>query len=71
MRPFYNTREGTLREAQAQMGHSKMSSTLELYTMTIPAAQRKAAENLSVLVTNGDELAKLEGKLPLSTERIQ
>jgi integrase len=61
----------TLREAQAQMGHAKMSTTLEIYTITIPAAQRKAVENLSVLVTNGDELAKLGEKLPLSTERIQ
>ena len=61
----------TLREAQAQLGHSKMSTTLEIYTISIPAAQRKAVENLSDLVTNGDELAKLGGKLPLATERIQ
>jgi integrase len=61
----------TLREAQAQMGHSKMSTTLEIYTITIPAAQRKAVENLSVLVTNGDELVKLGDKLPLATQRIQ
>ncbi len=27
-------------------------TTLELYTITIPAARRKAVENLSVLVTN-------------------
>src|SRR6267154_4050124 len=27
----------TLREAQAQLGHSKMSTTLELYTISIPA----------------------------------
>jgi integrase len=61
----------TLREAQAQLGHSKMSTTLEIYTISIPAAQRKAVENLSDSVTNGDELAKLDGKLPLATERIQ
>jgi len=27
----------TLREAQAQLGHSKMSTTLEIYTLSIPA----------------------------------
>jgi integrase len=61
----------TLREAQAQLGHTKMSTTLELYTISIPSAQRKAVENLSDLVTNGDELGQLGGKLPLATERIQ
>jgi integrase len=62
---------GTLREAQAQLGHSKMSTTLEIYTISMPQAQRKAVENLSDLVTNGDELAKLGENLPLATERIQ
>jgi integrase len=62
---------GTLREAQAQLGHSKMSTTLELYTISIPQAQRKAVENLSVLVTNGDELDQLGETLPLASERIQ
>ncbi len=61
----------TLKETQAQLGHSKMSTTLEIYTNSIPRAQRKAVENLSDLVTNGDELAKLGEKLPLATERIQ
>jgi integrase len=61
----------TLREAQAQLGHSKMSTTLELYTISIPAAQRKAVESLSVSVTNGDELGQLGRKLPLAPERIQ
>ena len=60
----------TLKEAQAQLGHSKMSTTLEIYDLD-SAAQRKAVENLSVLVTNGDELAKLGEKLPLASERIQ
>jgi integrase len=61
----------TLKEAQAQLGHSKMSTTLEIYTISIPSAQRKAVQNLSDLVTNGDELGQLGGKLPLATERIQ
>jgi integrase len=40
----------TLKEAQAQLGHTKMSTTLEIYTISIPAAQWKAVENLSDLV---------------------
>jgi hypothetical protein len=40
----------------------------------IPAAQRKAVENLSDLATHGDEhgdeLGQRGGKLPLATERI-
>jgi hypothetical protein len=48
-----------------------MSTTLEIYTILIPTAQRKAVENLSVLVTNGDDLGQLGGKLALATERIQ
>jgi integrase len=45
-------------------GHSKMSTTLEIYTISIPAAQGKAVENLSVLVTNCDELGQPGGTLP-------
>jgi hypothetical protein len=33
-----------------------MSTTLEVYTLPIPAHLRLAVENLSQLVTNGDEL---------------
>jgi integrase len=45
----------SLKDAQAQLGHSKMSTTLEVYTIPIPAHLREAVENLSRLVTNGDE----------------
>jgi hypothetical protein len=48
-----------------------MSTTLEIYTISIPAAQRKAVEDLSDLVTNSDELGQRGEKLPLATERIQ
>ncbi len=51
--------------------YTKMSTTLEIYTISIPAAQRKAVEKLSDLLTNGDESGQLGGKLPLATERIQ
>jgi integrase len=49
----------SLRDAQVQLGHSKMSTTLELYTLPIPAHLREAVENLSQLVTNGDELGQI------------
>lgn len=45
----------SLKDAQAQLGHSKMSTTLEVYTIPIPDHLREAVENLSRLVTNGDE----------------
>lgn len=53
------------------MGHTKMSTTLEIYTLSNSTAQRKAVENLLDLVTNGDELGQRGGKLPLATERTQ
>ncbi len=61
----------TLREAQAQLGHTKMSTTLEIYTLPIAAAQRQAVENLSRMVTNGDELRQIGEKLPRLTQQIQ
>jgi len=48
-----------------------MSTTLEIHAISISQAQRKAVETLSDLVTNGDELAKLGGNLPLANERIR
>ena len=52
------TAGASLRDTQAQLGHSRMSTTLEVYTLPIPAHLRLAVENLSQLVTNGDELPK-------------
>jgi len=46
----------SLKDAQTQLGHSKMSTTLEVYTLPIPSHLRLAVENLAQLVTNGDEL---------------
>ena len=62
---------GSLKDAQAQLGHSKLSTTLEIYTMPLPAHQREAVENLSRMVTNGDELQKIAEGLPVLTEQIQ
>lgn len=62
---------GTLKDAQAQLGHSKLSTTLEIYTIPLPAHQREAVENLSRMVTNGDELQKIAEGLPVLTQQIQ
>ena len=51
-----------MRDAQAQLGHSKMSTTLEVYTLPTPAHLRQAVETLSQLVTNGDELRPIRGR---------
>jgi integrase len=43
---------GSLKDAQAQLGHSQLSTTLDVYTLPIPAHQRQSVENLSRMVTN-------------------
>lgn len=48
---------GSAKDAQAQLGHSQITTTLGIYTIPIPAHQRAAVERLSGLVTNGDEFA--------------
>jgi hypothetical protein len=62
---------GSLKDAQAQLGHSKLSTTLEIYTVPLPSHQREAVEKLSRMVTNGDELPEIAGGLPLLTQQIQ
>jgi hypothetical protein len=58
----------SLKDAQAQLGHSKMSTTLEVYTVPIPAHLRVAVENLSQLVTNGDEFGQIGKGLPATVQ---
>ncbi|HUK88726.1 MAG TPA: tyrosine-type recombinase/integrase, partial [Terriglobales bacterium] len=61
----------TPKDAQAQLGHSKISTTMDIYTQPLPAHQREVVEKLSQLVTNGDELRQFAENLPVPTERIQ
>jgi len=58
----------SLRDAQAQLGHSKMSTTLEVDTLPTPAHLREAVEKLSQLVTNGDEFSQFADEVPTVTQ---
>jgi integrase len=62
---------GSLKDAQAQLGHSRLSTTLEIYTIPLPAHQREAVEKLSQLVTNSDEFQEIAEGLRSPTQRIQ
>jgi integrase len=62
---------GSLRDAQAQLGHSKMSTTLELYTLPIPEQQRAAVEKLSALMANDGRNGENPEALPLASQQIQ
>jgi len=62
---------GSLRDAQAQLGHAKMSTTLEIYTLPIPEQQRVTVEKLSVLMANDGKSDQNSDGLPLATEQIQ
>ena len=62
---------GSIKDAQAQLGHTKLSTTLEIYTLPIPAHQRAAVETLARMVTNGDEREPSAEGLPETTQQIQ
>jgi len=48
----------------AQLGHSKLSTTLDIYTLPLPAHQREAVENLSRMVTSCRKSRKVCRCLP-------
>ncbi len=62
---------GSLRDAQAQLGHSKMSTTLEIYTLPMPEQQRATVEKLSVLMANDGRKDQNPDGLPLASQQIQ
>jgi hypothetical protein len=43
---------GTIKDAQAQLGHTKLSTTLEIYTLPVTGHPRMAVENLAQTVTS-------------------
>jgi putative ribosome biogenesis GTPase RsgA len=52
---------GSAKDAQAQLGHCQITTTLGIYTIPVPAHQREAVEKLSQMVTNGDDF-RVAGK---------
>ena len=62
---------GSIKDAQAQLGHTKPSTTLGLYILPVPDHQRAAVENLARMVTNGDEREPNAEGLPEATQQIQ
>jgi len=76
--PLFQVAGGSLRDAQTQLGHSKMSTTLEIYTLPIPEQQRATVEKFSILMANdgrkGQNSGSLDQKpeeLPLASQQIQ
>lgn len=59
------------KDAQAQLGHAQMSTTMDIYTQPTPTHQRDSVERMSQLVTNGDELVALQGEPELEALCIQ
>ena len=62
---------GSLREAQAQLGHARMATTLEDYTIPLPASQRETVGKLAGMMANDGELAKTCPPFPHATQQIQ
>lgn len=59
------------KDAQAQLGHAHISTTMDIYTQPTPTHQRAAVERMAQLVTNGDELASLLGDVKSGTLTLQ
>ena len=62
---------GSPKDAQAQLGHAQITTTLGFYTLPIPAHQRESVEKLSGLVTNGDEFRANAGSGITQSELLQ
>ncbi|HUS20186.1 MAG TPA: site-specific integrase [Terriglobales bacterium] len=62
---------GSLIDAQRQLGHSRASTTLDIYTLPNSANQRNTIEKLSQLVTNGDESDQSAKAPRMLTQQIQ
>lgn len=59
------------KDAQAQLGHAHISTTMDIYTQPTPAHQREAVEKMAQLVTNGDEFSTLGEMAKQQTAQIQ
>jgi len=69
---YFQLAGGSIKDAQAQLGHSNLSTTLEIYTLPIPAQQRAAVDKLSqLLLTTVDEQDQLASEAPPAAPPIQ
>lgn len=59
------------KDAQAQLGHAHISTTMDIYTQPTPVHQREAVARMAQLVTNGDELDIRPGMATPQTTLIQ
>jgi len=48
------------KSTQAQMRHSRISTTMEIYAQAVPTSQRRALDRLSVFANNGTTPAELQ-----------
>ena len=62
---------GSAKDAQAQLGHAQITTTLGIYTLPLPAHQRAAVDRLSELVTNGDEFPPISGEVAQEAVALQ
>lgn len=65
---LYQKAGGSLREAQAQLGHSRMATTNDLYTIPVQASQRATVEKLAGLMANDGESANSPAGAPLTIQ---
>jgi hypothetical protein len=56
---------------KGQLGHTKLSTTLEIYTVPIPAHQRAAVEKLAGLMADDGRNGHNPEGLPLASQQIQ
>lgn len=68
---YFQLAGGSIKDAQAQLGHSNLSTALEIYTLPIPAQQRAAVEKLSQILTSVDEQDQLASEAPPAASPIQ
>ena len=60
---------GSAKDAQAQLGHSQITTKFGIYTIPVPAHQWEAVEKLSQLMTSGDEFGAV-GKAEIGQPRL-
>jgi len=55
---------------QERLGHSSITTTLDIYSHTVPGMQKAAAERLDVLLPTSEEIANV-GKMSAEMEEVE